>query len=186
LDKRALLAVVLSIAVLFIYQEYFLPPIPQDHTGREAPVIKEFDKAKSKGKAGPMNRSVLAEGQKVMPAAAAARAGKEEEYLFDGGEFSAVFSNIGGGGVKSLKLKKYKQTIEKDSPDVERVHIESIDILPLSVYFSGDVLNMSGREYFAVEKEKGDEIIYSWSSEAGLSIIKRYKFKQDGYNFNVS
>ncbi|MEO8522527.1 MAG: membrane protein insertase YidC, partial [Acidobacteriota bacterium] len=103
MEKRVLLAIILSFVVLYGYQAMFPPPKPQPKTATSAaPGEPSTDASKTAA------REAAAEAAPA-PAAAAALVGDTEEHdvTFENSSVSAVFSSR-GGVLKSWQLKKYE------------------------------------------------------------------------------
>ena len=120
MDKRTLLAVVLSIIVLLIYQNFFVkPPVktepaPQQQTAVAPQVAKPAPESTAATAAAP--------AAPVQPAAATHRTppqvstGTERDVVVETPLFRALLTTR-GGTLKSLQLKQYKTELE-DSEDV--------------------------------------------------------------------
>ena len=120
MDKRTLLAVVLSIIVLLIYQNFFVkPPVktepaPQQQTTVAPQVAKPAPESTAATAAAP--------AAPVQPAAATHRTppqvstGTERDVVVETPLFRALLTTR-GGTLKSLQLKQYKTELE-DSEDV--------------------------------------------------------------------
>lgn len=179
MDKRALLAVILSVFVLYVYQAYFIPQPVERKVGEPEKVevvtvpeeLKEAEEEKEE--------TVTVKEERVI----ASR--KAEDFIFKGERLEAVFSSLGGGGLKSLRLKDFRETIDEGAPNVERVRVDSGDPLPLSISFEGNGVELPVDAVFDVV-EKGDRgVVYSWSSGGGLRIEKRYRLSPDDYSIDV-
>ena len=120
MDKRTLLAVVLSIIVLLIYQNFFVkPPVktepaPQQQTAVAPQAAKPSPESTAATAAAP--------AAPVQPAAATHRTppqvstGTERDVVVETPLFRALLTTR-GGTLKSLQLKQYKTELE-DSEDV--------------------------------------------------------------------
>ncbi len=110
---------------------------------------------------------------------------KEIETLLSNDTYSAVFSNIGGGGLKSLRLNDYKETLELDSGQVDRINILNSDPLPLSIYFKARGIDVSNDTVYALKRSGKDYLVYGWSSGDGIEIEKKYSLDKDGYSIGL-
>ena len=120
MDKRTLLAVVLSIIVLLIYQNFFVkPPVktepaPQQQTAVAPQAAKPSPESTAATAAAP--------AAPAQPTAAAHRTppqvstGTERDVVVETPLFRALLTTR-GGTLKSLQLKQYKTELE-DSEDV--------------------------------------------------------------------
>jgi len=180
LEKKSLIAVVLSIIVLFVFQSYFaknqadktqelsvvekgviVPKIVETITGKESD-----SKFKAEKK---LNIDY----------------GKIKEYIFDGNKYRAVFTNMGGGGIKSFKLKDFKESIEPDAELVERVKVERNDPLPQSFTFTGKNIQIDLDDLFDVQKLNKNEFLFRKRTKEGFRIERRYRLDPDSYKINV-
>jgi len=180
LEKRALLAIVLSVVVLYFFQSFFATTpedTPQKVSVSEQDVVApEVDKEQRKA----LPEAMLKRDKRVPTVSRDVK-----EYTFDGSKFRAVFSNLGGGGLKSLKLKDYRETIKPDSQMVERVKLKQQDPLPQSFSFSGKDLELYSDEVFNFNKISGKELLYTWKTDDGLKFERRYILDPDGYKIDV-
>ena len=188
MDKRALLAVVLSMLVLYVYQAYFIPmPVQRDEkaavTQGKGDGGMEVTEESVKERAVIENASMKSEASEANSRTAGPV--MLEEYPYLGRKFEAVFSNLGGGGLKNLKLMNYRESIEEGSPRVEMVRIEKGDPLPLSVSFEGSGLDIPVDAVFKVTEKKKDGLSYSWTSENGVTVTRRYLFHPDEYRIDM-
>src|SRR5512133_3946176 len=116
MDKRTLLAVVLSIAVIFTYQTFFVkPPVKTQQT---APAKQEAAVTPQAAKPAP-----AAAPQTTPPAAiqtqqttgrmigTQAAAGTERDIIVETSLYRAVFTTR-GAALKSFQLKQYKTALE--------------------------------------------------------------------------
>jgi len=176
MDKRTLLAVVLSIIVLLIYQNFFVkPPVktepaPQQQTAVAPQVAKPSPESTSATAAAPV--------APVQPAAATHRThpqvstGTERDVVVETPLFRALLTTR-GGTLKSLQLKHYKTELE-DSEDVvdkflrligqgkpkrtegpkpvELVHVSEGMPKPFSVSFPDSTFQVPGDGFYETDK----------------------------------
>ncbi|MBW2558327.1 MAG: membrane protein insertase YidC [Deltaproteobacteria bacterium] len=190
MDKRTLLAVVLSLAVLMGYQYFFQAPprtpgepvqdagktenIPQGITGDQGThATPGIDRRKSLTKK---------DEDKV--------AGKD--VVVEGPLYAAIFSSR-GAGLKSFKLKDYRKDMDKDSPLVELVNVGESTDYPLTITFPEssidiptDVIyesNLDSVDF--TDAVNGKTLIFSWSYPGEISVDKIYTFYPDRYSFDL-
>ncbi len=142
MDKRTLLAIVLSLIVVFAWQAFFAtkpPPKQPEPTQQETPVpgtpaVKETAPAQLTPS---QTRTILS--QKV--------AGTEKDVTVVTPLYTAVFTTK-GGSLKSFKLKEYRTTLDSNSDLIELVNVmegmqkplgitfpeSNVDILPDSIF----------------------------------------------------
>lgn len=109
MEKRVLLAVVLSFVVLYGYQALFPPPKPPQDQTQPAPSAQPPDAARPaeavppQGNLAPSTPPAVAA---VQPAAPVVGDAAERDVLFENESVRAVFTTR-GGALKSWELKKY-------------------------------------------------------------------------------
>jgi YidC/Oxa1 family membrane protein insertase len=147
MDKKTILAIVLSVLVVLIYQIFFMKhsakaPQAPTATKQEVPTA-----GKATG-ASPTAVPALAQPARTpavtsrQPSAAPEKAVRVETPLY-----TAVFSTR-GAALKSLKLKDYRQTIKKDSELIEMVDVKTGMPLPLTMTFPESDLNVPAESLF--------------------------------------
>ena len=171
MDKRTLLAIVLSIAVLFIYQNFFAPPpVKQPAPVQQAATVAP-QQAKQAPAAAPQAApatATLQTGATGRVAAAQAVAGTEKEVIVETPLYRAIFTTR-GAALKSFQLKDYRTALENDedlvdifyrligkgkpkpagrSKLVELVHVSEGMPRPLSVTFPDSTVNTPQDGFF--------------------------------------
>ena len=190
MDKRTLLAVVLSLAVLMGYQYFFqkAPPptsgelaqnteetvgktenIPQELTGDQgSPII---DRRKS-----------LAEKDETK--------GTGKDVSVEGPMYTAISR---GAGVKSFKLKDYREDMGNDSSLVELVNVGESTGHPLTVTFPESSIDIPADVIYESNVDSVDltdavnakDLIFSWSYPGEIKVEKIYTFYPDKYSFDL-
>jgi YidC/Oxa1 family membrane protein insertase len=116
MEKRVLLAVVLSFVVLYGYQALFPPPKPAQQQAQQVPADKSGSGTNSPVAGTPVppvpgiNSAAVAEAPAAPPAPAATpvvAAQSEQDVVFENSDVRAVFTTR-GGALKSWELKKYQ------------------------------------------------------------------------------
>ncbi len=129
-NKRLILAVSLSMLVVFAWNFFFATP-PQKHPAQQAATTEKARQAPSVSEAAPATPAPSS--QDFVPTEG--RTVKVDTPLY-----TAVF-NSDGGILESFVLKNYKQTIKPDSPDVDLVGKDAIAKGPMGV-----ILTRKGQE----------------------------------------
>ncbi|MBI5344206.1 MAG: membrane protein insertase YidC [Deltaproteobacteria bacterium] len=177
MDKKLITAIVLAAAVLLGYPyllKQLFPPKPEPLRVSSSAESREGAPAVSKGKAG-------AEARLKEAAALAA----EELTTIETPLYKAVFSS-NGGGVKSWELKKYKETRQQDSKNVNLAETIVKD-LSLKTRIGNDggfqtiALKPSKKEIVISSKEIA-ELIYEGGAKGGIRVEKRYVFTGGSYS----
>lgn len=190
MEKRALIAVILSIIILVLYQQLFIKPAPQPQTPGagvekksvrqahdEAP-IKELTSAESKPR-GP-HGEVLSQPVSVRQA----HDDKEKFVSVETPLFKATLSSR-CASFSSFELKKYK---DKENAPVNI--LKHPDGLALCIgdekgfYPDQLIFSISGRDLSLSENNPEGSIIFEFSS-SGIFIRRTYTFRYDQYLINV-
>jgi YidC/Oxa1 family membrane protein insertase len=176
MDKRTLLAVALSIMVLFVYQTYFAPkpvqqPVPAAQgtaVAPQAPAPAATAPAAPQAAAPAAVIATQAAGRLV---AGKAAAGVERDVVVETPLYRAVFTTR-GAALKSFQLKQYQTALAdeedlvdivyrwfgkgKDKPagaprPVELVHVTGGLPLPLSVSFPGSTVDIPADGFYEAD-----------------------------------
>jgi YidC/Oxa1 family membrane protein insertase len=189
MEKRALIAIVLSVAVLLVFTQLFPSPAPQPakKVVTAAPAGEAGEAGKGKAAAPAEQATVPAAGQAeaLAPEAVPGTPLKpEKDITVDTSLYTAVIST-NGGVIKSWKLKDYKD----ESGKAEEMVTTPAGVKPLAVVPEGmswqaaeklpydadrDSLNLSGSE--------DGTLNLSYTSPDGERILKKLKFKGGTYN----
>jgi len=123
--KKLILAIVLSVTVLLVYQYFFMPkPVAQKRVSQPAPIQQQKAPAgtETKGGAAPDIGSILNQSetetiapeneQPLQTVSENLTAADERTVTVENAYFTAVFTNR-GAGLTSLVLKKYKDDAGK-------------------------------------------------------------------------
>ncbi|MDH3973987.1 MAG: membrane protein insertase YidC [Deltaproteobacteria bacterium] len=192
MDKRALLAIVLSFFVIYIYKDYFVPPVPAPQTDAglkaEALKVKRGQEADKTASDSPVEsaKAVNDQAQPVVVKAKAATVSKApESFKYENNQAIIAISTLGGGGIESLTLKDYREELSDEASHVERINVSKGDPLPLSLSFSSSAAQIGTDKVFDMSREGENTLVYSWSSPQGITLEKRYTFKPDGYEIDI-
>ncbi|SEM22197.1 protein translocase subunit yidC [Syntrophus gentianae] len=148
MDKKAILAIVLSSAVLLVYQLFFYKPAqpskPQPATQGKGTttVVQPKSTVSPSTSVSPSPTVGAVASQGGMPLQAEDANVKEQEISIDTPLYSAVFTTR-GGALKSFALKKYRETIAADSKPVELVDVKETMPYPLSLSFPASSIDVS-------------------------------------------
>ena len=184
--KRVFLAIVISLAILVGYQYFFVPaaPVPQTTPSDTEQTSKEHLPASAEN----IQESQSGEPHTVVGAARDQQkipAGRD--ISIESSLYSAVITEV-GGGVKSFRLKEFKETLTNDDPK-ELIKTKRIQDLPL--YFTWGVAPDSAMipGYTADSSEldtsrKGRATLTMKSSlSSGVDIIRTLEFSDQDYQF---
>ncbi len=195
MDKRTLLAIALSIAVMLLYQTFFAkPPAPPPQA--PAPAGQEAAAPATTAPAAPT--TTVPGTVATPPAAPAARAlapespAVKKDIVVDTPLYHAVFSTA-GGGPRSFQLKHYRKTIGRDAPPVELVQVQEGMPYPLGISFPDSTVNVPAGGLFetnatAIRLEPGSEsqkIAFTQTYPGEIKIEKVFTFHADRYVFDL-
>ncbi|MBA4392335.1 MAG: membrane protein insertase YidC [Desulfobacca sp.] len=188
MEKNAILAFVLSMAVFAAYFMFFSPTepsVPSKGTDKvavqkEPPAAQPSPAAGAATPAGPAVKKGVSTVQQARDIAVKTK------------RFEAVFSEA-GGTLKSLKLaaykeqlggKEYKEMILVDHPSNYPLHLEWIKKTQpemTQARFVGDKSSLT----LTSQQPKGS-ISFRWTSSQGLTIIKTYTLSLDSYRIDLA
>src|SRR5436190_20746245 len=177
MEKRVILAFILSFAVLYAFRALFSPPPP---TETPSEVQRPTPEPASKSVAPP---NPPAEKSELLEASSKdLRAEKAEEFEVDTPLYTATFSNV-GGVLKSYKLKAFSD--DKGHP------LELIDQSagskvgwPLAVTTGDKTLDeeLSGAPF--VGRKDGDLLSFEKAAN-GLHVREVFQFDRENYEFTL-
>lgn len=215
MDKRTLLAVVLSVIVLMVYQYFFAkPPVKKAPGQQETAVLSGQEKnaavsPEKKMQAAPS--ATVEKTGKIITAAAAG--GSEKDVIVETPLYRAVFTTR-GAGLKSFELKHYKTSIsgakdiantlltlvgrgkpeDKSAPrQIELVDAVEGMALPFTVSFTDSTINIPENALFETPQNMLDltrqgekrTLTFSQSFPGQLRIDKEFTFYPDKYSFDI-
>ncbi|HEN21433.1 MAG TPA: YidC/Oxa1 family membrane protein insertase, partial [Desulfobacteraceae bacterium] len=191
MEKRTILALVLCFFVLFVWSSVFSPKDEQKPESKE-----QFEKEITQGI--PETPGDKTPDYQVSPrinkesSSKAIPEAEETEIEIDTPLYRAVFSNA-GPTIKSFRLKKYKQTMDLNSPSIELVELEP----GMGDYFlfSFSDSPSSNREKLVYQVNRSsihlkndsspEELLFSSVTSNGLLINQIYRFNPDNYSIDL-
>lgn len=168
MDKRMLLAIVLSLIILIVYQYFFMKPVP---VTPQKP-LKEVEEAKKEevtNIALPIQQTVSA----------------EKEIRIENSLYNALFTSR-GGTIKLIELKKYKD--KKGNPIILKTDVV---IPPFSIgstdefQLSNAIYSVKGEDIKLSPQRNKANLIFEYSSN-NLSIRRTYTFYYDDYRIDLN
>jgi YidC/Oxa1 family membrane protein insertase len=175
MEKRLLVAMLLSFAVIYGYSFLFPPAKVEAPQGANV--------AAPKTQAPPAVAPSDSPPQVPVVAVAGVR-----DVTVDTDLYTAVFSTQ-GGTLRRLVLKKYRDTPAVDAPPVTLVDVRPEDA-PLQTAVSGlyddrQLVYGVNRERTAVKGDATETIVFSASLPGGGQVEKHYRLKGDSYQFHL-
>jgi len=183
---RALLAVVISFIILIGYQYFF---VGFDSKKSQEPVAATSDVAAPAPSpaATPVtpvaSPSMEAAQQPLPPAIPANRVARE--IVVDTDLYTAVITE-NGGAVKSFILKKYRETLAKDSAGMQLIKTTDKEGFPLTFSWGGVA---AANTFYQADTDKvqfsedksGGSLTMKGSSPSGLELERTYRFNPQTY-----
>jgi YidC/Oxa1 family membrane protein insertase len=193
MEKRVVIAIVLCILVLFLWEKFFVPkrkPIPpgtSPEVEQAAPEQEEPDQVRPEA-----SQPTLTESPTITPPpfpAPTVRASRD--VVVDTPLYRAVFTET-GGRLKSFVLKKYREAIAENSPGKELVSTSKIEDLPLAFNFANHpVAALNLAQYLAdqasvtVSSGQNKTLTFTYEAPGWLRISQQYTFHSDRYSFDL-
>jgi YidC/Oxa1 family membrane protein insertase len=190
MDKRTIAAIVLSLAVIIIYQTFLIPPPPKQAppgpaaapTTAPAP-LPRVDAAAPAPEvvAPPPDLAVLVQGQEG-----------EVKTVNVGTPLARFTLSSRGGSLTSLKLTHHRN---QEGEALEMVPVpEPGDPLPLAVLFQDEALRKSFTEgnwrteggdlVLSPENPRGS-VTFSRYDASGILVVKKFSFRHDAYGLET-
>ncbi|MBW2350339.1 MAG: membrane protein insertase YidC, partial [Deltaproteobacteria bacterium] len=203
MDSRTLLALVLSIAVLIVFQYFFgrdvsQPPreetsfetIPATGVGEQAPDHEYGKRIRTDGSS--QTSSLNAIGSYDIPVDTKAPLRKVRDITVETDLYQLVFSER-GGTVKKYLLKQYLATLTDNAPPVNLIDV-SPPHLPLGLQMESQPPVDLSSQFFEPDKEglkltqAGEEaqLKFTCNMSNGIKITREYTFHQGSYWIDLS
>jgi YidC/Oxa1 family membrane protein insertase len=189
MEKRALLAFVLSLAILIGYQYLFVPAAPDKREVPEPPV------AEAPPQQGPEQRAVVempveeareAPPPAVLPWQSSERRrgdGPPEEIVTVETELVRYRISTRDGTLKEITLKRYLD----DSAETIQLVPTRGELFPLQLLANGEVFHVTfkpSRQYIEVT-DKAETLVLTYQDETGVRIEKHLEFQPASYQIKV-
>lgn len=182
MEKRAFLAVILSIAVFYLFTTFFGPEKKQV----TQPVTPPNAAPAATGTVKP---PLQVKGEPAAPLRATPTTAVQKEVIVETALYTAVFSSR-GGSLKSLTLKKYReQNVPSASPVVLGTNADPTLLtfatrgsgfnLPDSTIYESDSAKLS------LNAGESRQLTFSFISGEGFTVRKVYTFSGDSYGIRL-
>ena len=156
MEKKLLLAVVLSIAVILLFQLLF-PQAKRPQALVEKPTV--------------LNVSSTEPEESVDLPAAQIKA-KEEYTIVETEKYVLAFTNL-GGSLKSIKLKDYKEQDTSEPMELVSEKVEGQGVFSLE---SNVLVKDLDRKEFTLEKHERNKLTYGYHMPGKFKLTKEYDF----------
>ncbi len=195
MEKRVLLAIVLSIIVLVLWEKFFVPK-RQPAPPTTSPAVEQAPPAPTKPDQAEPTVPKIPTSEAPAPSTPsfptpAAHTGRD--VTVETPLYRAVFTET-GARLKSFVLKRYRETIEEDSPGKELVKTSRIEDLPLAFNFVDRpvaALNLApyvadSKTNVTVSDGQNYTLTFSYEAPGWLRITRQYHFVADSYLIDLS
>lgn len=193
MDKRSLLAIVLSVLILIVYQvitSYLYPPTKQTtRTPQVEPIAPDISSTPQPPRAAQQD----ARSESAQPGAAQPQLPAKRDFTVENEVYTAVFTTR-GGRLKSLHLKHYPGDAGRDSPPREMVQDGAGGELPLGVQLEGKDLAVVDDQ--VPYEASGSNILLHAGEQAtlefrgktrnGILITKTFSFSGQTYGMTLT
>ncbi len=193
MEKRALIAIVVSMVILFVWQFYFTPKAPQQEQTPQTQGQQAAQTATQKGQTPVAPKGPAAAGLPAplaAPQASVVLKTPTKLITVDTPKMTVILGDL-GGGVMSVRLKEYKETVGGSEGKELVQDIAPYQYFPVvSKIAAGQTLDDS----VPFRADKRGDITVSGSPETvvltgrltdGTQVKKTYSFSPDTYSFGL-
>jgi YidC/Oxa1 family membrane protein insertase len=191
MERRALIAVVLSLLILIVYQEVVLkriyPPPPPGAPGAPEALPGEPAEELPPLAVEPAKPAApsMAEAVPAVPAVQGRRITVETDV------YAAEFTTA-GARLTSLRLKKHRTAVHADSPPQEMIVVSPQGEFPFGVELRGESVVSDGAALYATDAdevvltgEQSGHVDFVWQGDSG-TVRKRFTFYGNRYDFSAA
>ena len=188
MDKNTILAIVLSVIVIFTWQAFFAKkPVPQQTDA----VKQEATTAVTK----PAGKETAVEPVKPVPTRTVLSkpvAGSEKDISVETPLYTAIFTTR-GGALKSFKLRAYRKSLTNDSEPIEMVHVSDGMPYPLDIMFPESNIDIRPDGLFSTDVNSIDltktqdsrRLVFTLSYPNSMKVEKIFTFYPEKYAFDL-
>ncbi len=192
MDKRTILAFILSFVILVGWSLFFGPKKEQAPVEREVPAGHVGEQVPEPRKAAPSPLPASSSGSEATPVKAI-HTEDEKEIEIDTPLYTAVFSNA-GPAIRSFKLKKYRETTDPSSPLIDLVSLKKDMGDFLLIAFDNHSAPQKGTTVFQIDQDtvhlspgaSPKDIAFRAVTPDGLSIVQTFRFYPDRYKIDLN
>ena len=193
MDKRTILAFILSFVILVGWSLFFAPKQEQTPVEREVPASHVEEKVQKSQKETSSPLPASSSGPEETPVKAILIE-DEKEIKIDTPLYRAVLSNA-GPTIRSFKLKNYRQTTDPSSPLIDLVSLKKGMGDSLLITFYNHSASKEGTPtVFQVDEDavhlspgaSPKEIVFKGVTQEGLSIVQTFRFHSDHYRIDLN
>lgn len=191
MDKRSLLAIVLSVLILVVYQgilSYLYPPTQKTVPTQPAEPITAVAPSAPQSLQKKANQTELTSPSGVQGPAPAAH-----EITVDNEVYTAIFTSL-GGRLKSFRLKHYPGDAGRESPPLEMVKEGPAGELPLVFQLEGKDSTVSdaavpyelSKGNIQLQGNEQDSVEFRGKTPNGTFITKTFSFSGQTYGMTLT
>ena len=198
MDKRTLLAIVLSLALMMGYQYYIAEKYPQKSKATQTAEVETTTRGTDKGiivgnapaSSRQEVRQIIVQQESLAEKVDYREKGKD--ITVENPLYIAVFSSQ-GASLKSFKLKNFREAVKKDSELVEFVNVKEGMLNPLVTTFPNSSIDLPADVIYEADADSIDltggidtkRLTFSWSYKDKIRIDKVFTFYSDKYAFEL-
>ncbi|MGD8987311.1 MAG: membrane protein insertase YidC [Syntrophobacterales bacterium] len=194
MEKRVLLAIVLCIIVLVLWEKFFVPK-RQPPPPTTSPKVEQPTPAPATQEKVPPEipqPPVSAAPQATVPSIPPPMARQGRDVVVESPLYRAVFTET-GGRLKSFVLKRYRETIDENSPGMELVKTSKPEECPLPFSLLNHpvaALNLAPHvaDQSSVTVNSGEKktLTFTYEATGWLRISRQYLFNPDSYLIDLT
>lgn len=191
MEKRMILAIALSVAILLAYQYLFVPSRSKE-PGPTAPqgTAKETDRDNAVRGTGQATTAVQGLG---VPGGLAPKILHPLRRIAVSTPLYTATISTGGGGIQSILLNDYKDVPGPKGRPLEIIESGGGRPLPLDLSLEESepafpplpVFASDAPEFLTVRAGEKKSVLLTWKSAGGVGIVREYLFSGDRYDFEV-
>lgn len=190
MDKKTILAIVLSFLVVLGYNYFFVKPQQQ---AQQPPQQQAQEQAKPEHAAKEAQKAAPAPAVQLPKTEIKAKSQVQPANItIDSPLYTAVF-NTRGGVLTSFKLKKYEKGLNPESGVVELVNINEGMQYPLTTTFPDSSLDINPADVYesrttslSLDDATGPkQMVLTHTSSAGVKVEKAFTFYPDKYQIDL-
>lgn len=188
MDRRAILAVVLAILTIVIYQFIVTKKVKAP---KRLPATPEVQTAPIKSQP-PIQPIPVPVKPLRLSESAAIDVSSARDIIVSTDNYEATFTEF-GGRLKSFKLKKYRDKLDKKSPSKELITVDQPHDFPLGMSFLGgfipqvkDAIFRADRYAVNLDSQNNRATVsLTYLSPEGWQFTRRYTFYNDVYKIDL-
>ena len=192
MEKRTILAFILSFLVLILWS-FFFSPTKDQGPKEEVPPRKGTPQVTTEGEKAPDSTHSPAYRTSEDTAGTSTSDMKRKEIEVETPLYSAILTNV-GPTIKSFRLKAYHETIELDSPPIELINLQKEMGGFLTGGFDNTFAPKRDKTVYEVDRQalhlrpgsSPEKLTFRSTDSNGLSIRQTFQFYPDEYRIDFT